>query len=251
MEEKYSRNRIYINKDEQKAISKFSILLGGCGIGSVIAECAIRLGFESITLVDGDKVEESNLNRQNYRYSDIGKFKVEALADRLSSINPNIKIKIVKSYISIDNIETIIDGHDVAINALDFSTEVPLIFDKYCQQQNIPVLHPYNIGWGGLLTIITPNGASLNSLENNKNPFNEINFVKYASNHMSFMGNPQKWLDEVIEKYTQEEKKLSPPQLSVASWFVASMCATVLFNIATKKPVKTFPEFYISTIKET
>lgn len=249
MQEKYSRNRIYIGKKEQNDISNFSILLGGCGIGSVIAECALRLGFESFTLVDGDKVEESNLNRQNYRYEDIGKFKVEALADRLISINPTVKIKLVKSYISVENIESIIEGHNIAINALDFTTDIPLLFDEYCQNQNIHVLHPYNIGWGGLLTIIAPNGVSLNSLIENKNKFNELNFVKYASNYMSFIGSPQEWLDEVIDKYIKEEKKSPPPQLSIASWIVASMCVTAIYNIVTNKPIKTFPEFYITTIK--
>jgi len=38
-------------------------LLGGAGIGSIIAECALRFGFENIVIVDGDRVELSNLNR--------------------------------------------------------------------------------------------------------------------------------------------------------------------------------------------
>ncbi len=67
----YSRNRIYISEKKQQQIKNFEILIGGCGIGSVIAECALRMGFEKISLVDGDKVEDSNLNRQNYTDEDI------------------------------------------------------------------------------------------------------------------------------------------------------------------------------------
>ena len=63
--ERYSRNRIYISDEEQQRIKQVHILLGGAGIGSIIAECALRFGFENITIVDGDKVDESNLNRQN------------------------------------------------------------------------------------------------------------------------------------------------------------------------------------------
>ena len=69
MEERYCRNRIYVKESEQEAIKKYRILLGGAGIGSIIAECALRFGFENITIVDGDKVELSNLNRQNYEES--------------------------------------------------------------------------------------------------------------------------------------------------------------------------------------
>ena len=63
MEKMYSRNRIYIKPDEQEKIKHFRVLLGGAGIGSIIAECALRMGFETITIIDGDKVEKivSNL----------------------------------------------------------------------------------------------------------------------------------------------------------------------------------------------
>ena len=72
MEERYSRNRLYVSKREQNIIKDYKIFLGGAGIGSIVAECALRFGFEHITIVDGDKVEESNLNRQNYTEKDIG-----------------------------------------------------------------------------------------------------------------------------------------------------------------------------------
>lgn len=72
---RYSRNRIYISEEEQERIKHVRVLLGGADIGSVIVECALRFGFENITIVDGDKVEESNLNRQNYVHSDIGECK--------------------------------------------------------------------------------------------------------------------------------------------------------------------------------
>ena len=58
--ERYSRNRIYVSDEEQEKIRQTRILLGGAGIGSIIAECALRFGFEKMTIVDGDKIEESN-----------------------------------------------------------------------------------------------------------------------------------------------------------------------------------------------
>ena len=66
-------------------------MLAGSGIGSNIAECALRFGFENITVVDGDVVELSNLNRQNYTEENLSEYKAEALYNRLKSINPNIK----------------------------------------------------------------------------------------------------------------------------------------------------------------
>ena len=101
---RYNRNRIYISDEEQEKIRSVRILLGGAGIGSVIAECALRIGFEDIVIVDGDKVELSNLNRQNYVKSDIGKPKAECLAKRLLKINPKAKIKYYNVFIDNDNV---------------------------------------------------------------------------------------------------------------------------------------------------
>lgn len=80
---RYARNRIYISDKDQAKIKDFRVLLAGAGIGTNIAETLLRIGFETITLVDGGVVEESNLNRQNYTGEDVGKLKVEALKKRL------------------------------------------------------------------------------------------------------------------------------------------------------------------------
>ena len=59
-------------------------MIAGCGIGSTIAEACVRLGFEHLTLIDKDRVEAHNLNRQDFAAADIGTPKVDALARRLS-----------------------------------------------------------------------------------------------------------------------------------------------------------------------
>ncbi|QTD39273.1 ThiF family adenylyltransferase [Polaribacter batillariae] len=237
-----------MTKKEQEIIKDYPIILGGSGIGSNIAECALRLGFENITIVDGDQVELSNLNRQNYTESDISADKTEALAKRLKSINSKAKITVRNCFLTSKNVKEYIQGYKIAINALDFSSEVPLLFDKICQEQNIPVLHPYNLGWGGLVTVITPKGLSLNAIAKPNETFSELNMVEYASSYMKFWNDKQSWIDNVIKEYKKEKEDLSPPQLAIGSWMVAAMCTHILFNIATKKEVKKFPEFYLSSI---
>lgn len=61
----------------------------GCGaVGSTVAENLVRMGLTKITLWDFDTVDAHNIANQMYRESDIGKLKVEALADQLLAINP-------------------------------------------------------------------------------------------------------------------------------------------------------------------
>ncbi len=248
METRYIRNRIYLSQEEQQRIKDVPILLGGSGIGSVIAECALRLGFENITIVDGDQVELSNLNRQNYTIDDINKDKVQALQERLQLINPNAKINVINEFLTNENVESFIKDYEIAINALDFTTDIPLQFDKLCQKNGITVLHPYNIGWGGVVAVITPDGLTLESIAKPNEKFNEIQMVKYITNYMKFWGEPQEWIENVLEEYLNEKETLSPPQLSIGSWVVASMCVHIMYNVATKKEIKKFPEFYFSSI---
>ena len=245
--EKYSRNRIYVSDEEQLKISQVRILLGGAGIGSIIAECALRFGFENITIVDGDKVEESNLNRQNYVKEDIGKYKAETLGERLLKINPNAKIKCLNTFINKENLENIISGHHIAINALDFKDRIPFEFDRICSEKMIPVLHPYNFGWAGFLTIVKPKGYQLSEISQDPNGF-ELKMAEYVSRYGAFWNMPTSWLEKVIDKYRMEVDILPPPQLAVASWIVAGHCVHAMFNLATGRDVKFFPKFYLSSL---
>lgn len=248
MNERHIRNRLYITPDQQEIIKNTPILLGGAGIGSVIAECLLRLGFETLTIIDGDVVELSNLNRQNYTEKNISQPKVEALKERLLSINSNAKITIHNCFLTPENVEEYITDYKIAINALDFTSDVPLMFDSICQQKKIPVLHPYNLGWGALVLVISDE-EGLESLRKPNEKFTEINVVDYVLDYMRFWEKPQRWLEEILEQYKNEGKNLSPPQLSIASSLVAGICANIAFDIAANNPVKVFPEFYLTTIK--
>ncbi len=248
MDNRYSRNRIYLTPEEQDTIRKCPVILGGSGIGSVIAECALRLGFENLTIIDGDKVEVSNLNRQNYTQEDVASSKVNALKKRLLSINKSAEITVHDCFLDEGNIEEHIIGHKIAINALDFTTDIPLLFDEVCQKNKIPILHPYNLGWGGLVTVITPKGLTLNSIDKPDEKFNELKMVEYVASYLKFWGTPHIWLEEAIEKFKNEKATLPPPQLSIASWTLGAMCTQLLFDIAMENEIKEFPEFYLSTI---
>lgn len=250
MEGLYSRNLFYISEEQQTKIRNTRLLFGGAGIGSNIAECAMRLGFEKITIIDGDRVELSNLNRQNYTRSDIGKYKAEALAERLLKINPEAHINFHCEYITNDNILRLVDDCDIAVNALDFRNDVPLKFDERCKAMNIPVLHPYNLGWGGLLMIVTPDSLPLSSIMRNGNPIGfEIEMAQYVSGYSQFWNLPENdWLHPIVDDYIKCEDRSCVPQLSVGAWIVGAMCVDALFRITIGNPIKKCPKFYLTSM---
>ena len=250
MEELYSRNRFYIPENNQDSIRSIRLLLGGAGIGSNIAECALRFGFENITIIDGDKVELSNLNRQNYIRSDIGKFKAEVLAERLLKINPNADISFHCEFITNDNLLRLVNNCDIAVNALDFRNDIPLKFDERCRSMNVPVLHPYNFGWGALLMIVTPESLPISSIMRDSNPNGfELEMAKYVSQYCQFWNLPENsWLHSIVEEYIKEEDKICIPQLSIGSWIAGAMCVDAMYRIVIRKPIKECPKFYLTSM---
>lgn len=242
-ESRYCRNRIYITEEEQALIAEYKIVFGGAGIGSVIAECALRAGFENIHIIDGDTVELSNLNRQNYSTKDIGKYKAEVMYERLKSINPDARISYSTDFLNSDNIAHQLKDAQVAINALDFASDVPFTFDDYCISRNIPILHPYNLGWSGFVTVILDKQSSLRQLHDDYHRF-ELRMGKHITSSLTKSGNRQEWLENIIKAVEAEKANIAPPQLSASSWITAGLCTDILCRLATRKNIKTFPGFY-------
>lgn len=85
MKEQFSRNSGYVTKSEQEKLGSSKVLFAGCGIGSQTALAAARLGVGSITLLDPDVVELTNVNRQAYLPKDVGNSKVSALKNQLDA----------------------------------------------------------------------------------------------------------------------------------------------------------------------
>lgn len=191
MENRYTSNRLYVSEKEQEIIKNFRIIIGGAGIGSIVAECALRFGFEHITIIDGDKVEESHLNRQNYTSSDIGRPKAECLAKRLSDINPKAHITFRNEFFTKENANDILENQDVAVEAMDDNDESAFVFAQQCKERNIPVLHPYNFGWAGFLTIADPSRHSLSELSDIPSRF-ELKVADYVTGYSAFGRTPNR-----------------------------------------------------------
>lgn len=108
-------SKIYEYFQPDKVNSKIHIV--GCGsVGSTVAENLVRCGISNLTLWDFDKVEPHNIVNQMFRQKDVGKSKVEALADILKEISPDVELelqskgwqgKLMSGYVflCVDNIE--------------------------------------------------------------------------------------------------------------------------------------------------
>lgn len=105
---------------------KFSILqnskvavIGVGGVGGYVVEALVRAGIGYITIVDGDKIEESNINRQLIATTKtVGEYKVDAWKNRINEINPNCKVQTFAQFYTKDNIIDFSD-YDFVVDAID------------------------------------------------------------------------------------------------------------------------------------
>lgn len=89
------------------------------GLGSSVAIALARVGVNYLKLVDFDTVDPSNLNRQQYFVSDIGKFKTEALKDIISQINPFVNVKIETIKLDENNINEVFSECEIVAECFD------------------------------------------------------------------------------------------------------------------------------------
>ena len=94
-------------------------IVGLGGLGSNVAVWLARIGVGKLTLIDFDKVELSNLNRQYYFLSDVGKYKAEALLEHLRQINPYGKYDLHVAKLNEDNLAALLGEASIICEAFD------------------------------------------------------------------------------------------------------------------------------------
>lgn len=132
--------RLY-GEEGLKAFKKAHVLVAGLGgVGSWAAEALARSAIAEITLVDFDQIAESNVNRQLHALEGaFGKSKVDVMAERLVSINPDLKINIIDDFLTSDNLSTIIGPHadNPLFAILDATDDVKMkiALANYCKKK--------------------------------------------------------------------------------------------------------------------
>ncbi len=117
------------------------LVLGLGGVGGYTVESLVRSGIENITLVDGDSIKPSNINRQIIVTSkNIYCYKTKEWKKRIKLINRNVKVNIINTMINDDNFEILFsDNYDYIVDACDTSRiKVRLI--KECTEKNIKLV---------------------------------------------------------------------------------------------------------------
>lgn len=131
-----------IGIEEVFKIKKLKVLvLGLGGVGGYVVESLVRSGIENITLVDGDTIKPSNINRQIIATSrNNNKYKTREWKKRIKLINHNASVNIINTYINENNMECLFgEQYDYIVDACD-TTKIKVKLIEKCNELGIKLV---------------------------------------------------------------------------------------------------------------
>ncbi|MBI9059690.1 tRNA threonylcarbamoyladenosine dehydratase [Labilibaculum sp. DW002] len=133
-----SRTELLLGNDKLNKLKSAHVLVVGLGgVGAYAAEQICRAGVGEMTIVDGDDIESTNINRQlPASISNLGKDKALVMGERLLDINPNLKLNIINEYLREERMIEVLRerSYDYVVDAID--TLAPKLFLIYHSLQN-------------------------------------------------------------------------------------------------------------------
>ena len=157
--ERYRRN-IMLERvgvaGQEKLLSSKVLIIGAGGLGSPAALYLAAAGVGTIGIVDADKVELANLQRQIIHHTcDIGSDKVASAKSKMRAVNPDVSVRTYRQRVKADNIRGIIREYDFVIDATDNFPAKFLINDA-CYFEKIPFCHGGVLRFEGQLITVLP-----------------------------------------------------------------------------------------------
>ena len=148
MNERFLRTSLIFGEDNINKLNKSNVAVFGIGgVGGYVCEALARSGVGKLTLIDGDVVSVSNINRQIIALtSTVGKFKADVMKDRIMDINPDAEVSTINSFLTTENIDSFkLTEYDYVVDAID-DVKAKLALIKFCFDNNIPIISAMGAG---------------------------------------------------------------------------------------------------------
>ncbi len=144
------RSELLIKNEGIEKLKNANVLVVGLGgVGSFAAEFLARAGVGNLTIVDGDTVDITNVNRQlPALHSTVGKNKVEVVAERILDINPEVQLVPINEFLSPERMDEMLENNkfDYVLDCID-SVSPKLALIKACRRRKIKIVS--SMGAGG------------------------------------------------------------------------------------------------------
>jgi len=160
--ERYARNMKTFSPQDQASLLKSQVSIVGLGgLGGTVSEILARTGIGTLNLIDGDRFEASNLNRQFLCTREtMGTYKTDAAVKRIEAINPSISVHGFDEYLDDKNSDALIGRSDVIVDCLDNIT-TRFILENASKRTGSPLVSSAVAGLSGHITTIFPEDRGL------------------------------------------------------------------------------------------
>jgi len=156
---RYERQLIipHVGEEGQKKLKNANVLIAGIGgLGSISASYLVAAGIGHITIVDGDKVELGNLNRQILHWTgDVDKWKADSAFFKLREINPYCQITSLHEKIEDDNIMDLLGDCSIIVDATD-NIQTRQVLNTASLKKRIPFIYGGVKEFNGMITTFVP-----------------------------------------------------------------------------------------------
>jgi len=157
--ERYDRQMLvpgWGEKGQRRLKSAKVVVIGAGGLGCPASLYLTAAGIGELVIVDREKFELNNLNRQVLGWQkDIGHLKAEAAAEKLRKLNSDIKIQPLTTEVTEDNVRELVRDANVVLDAMD-NWRARFTVNKGCVEEDVPFVHAGILGLYGQLTTIVP-----------------------------------------------------------------------------------------------
>ena len=136
----FNRAQLLLGSDAMERLNSIKVIIFGVGgVGSWCAESLVRSGISHLTVVDSDRVCITNINRQLMAtVKTVGQVKVEALKERLLTINPMAEIDARQQIFSEETADSFcLDSYDYIIDAIDSLKDKRLLIEMACNTKAV------------------------------------------------------------------------------------------------------------------
>jgi len=162
MSSRYAKQEklVKIGPEGRETIAGAKVLvIGGGALGSSAVDTLARAGIGHITVIDADRVEESNLHRTAlFDENDVGEYKAEVLGKKLSDVNRGLRMTGLVLRVVSSNIEQFMDT-DIVVDGTD-NLETRLLINDACIKHGIPWVYAGVLATSGNVMLIRPEGPT-------------------------------------------------------------------------------------------
>lgn len=161
---RYSRNGI-LTEGQQTSLAEACVaIVGAGGLGGYVAEQLARFGVGNLIIIDSDRFEETNLNRQLFsNESNLGEPKAEEACKRIAAVNSGVRCVAHVTRLTAENAEGLLGEADIVVDALD-NPGTRFLLQDACAALGLPLVHGAISAWTGRVSFIRPGDDVLSVL---------------------------------------------------------------------------------------